>query len=152
TRWPAASRMSGVRRRSGCSSVAAADQPLTHRPPAFTGNFGLPRIFTPTTPEAAAGGPEAMCIPHCSAQYGQCVATVVGKPFMAKPQSKTCAALLPGHTPGAVAQDPTFLSASKSCETNMFDFSDARLLAGGEPPFRHAFGDKFEWFSAGTHK
>jgi hypothetical protein len=28
----------------------------------------------------------------------------------------------------------------------MFDFSDATLLAGGEPPFRHAFGDKFERF------
>ena len=53
----------------GMTSVAAADQPLTHRPPSLTGNFGV--AARPSTPPGAS----TRCMPHCSAQYGQCVAT-----------------------------------------------------------------------------
>src|SRR5215211_6886978 len=67
--WPVDDRTSGVVSRSGCARVAAADHPLTQRPPLFTGNLAFPNT------SGDCGGPPTS-IPHCSAQYGQCVAIV----------------------------------------------------------------------------
>src|SRR5687767_1841778 len=73
---PLAPRTRGEVSRSGWSSVAAADQPFTQSPPSLTGNFALPATTTPPVFSTAPAGRGATCIPHCSAQYGQWVATL----------------------------------------------------------------------------
>jgi hypothetical protein len=71
-RQPRPSRASGVRRRSGCASVAAAVQPLMHSAPLLTGNAASPSI-------GRAVAPFVMRRPHWKAQHGQCI-TLPGVP------------------------------------------------------------------------
>jgi hypothetical protein len=49
--------------------VSEADHPFTHREPLFTGKAEFPTSATPAALLVTQ-------MPHCSAQYGQCVATV----------------------------------------------------------------------------
>ena len=83
-------RTSGARRRSPCVSVSAAVQPLRHRPPRLTGNFG----------SALMPGACARCavtsMPHWSAQYGQWVG-VAGMMWRSAPRRAKSNRCAPGH-------------------------------------------------------
>ena len=65
---PRCARTSGVVSRSREVSNSADDHPFWHRPPRFVGKSRLP---TSRCPPASRRD-----MPHCSAQYGQCVKTV----------------------------------------------------------------------------
>jgi hypothetical protein len=67
---PFPSRTSGVNSRSGWSSSSAAVQPFWHSPPRFVG-----KSLGPTSTDPSARSCSVM--PHCNAQYGQWVATVI---------------------------------------------------------------------------
>jgi hypothetical protein len=91
-------RTSGVSSRSEWSSSSAAVQPLAHSPPLLTGNsVGSSRT---------RGIPGVSAMPHCSAQYGQCVSVTVTPMMLAGNRFLTGPPRLPSGT-----ENPTSGSA-----------------------------------------
>ena len=93
----------------------AADHPLTHSAPLFTGNARFPLIAIPA-------GPLATRMPHCRAQYGQWVA--VGAALMRHRKSK----MPSGRWPPEVVDTKAILAA--------FAMSDRRISRDENVPWQ----------------
>ena len=117
-RSPGTLRTSGVSSRSGWSSSSAAVQPLAHRPPRLTGkSVGSSRT------DALAPGVSAM--PHCSAQYGQCVSVTGMSPMLAVRR-------FPADTIAVYAGVRNFLHRRRRrCEAAQVGRAATRRRAGG---------------------